>query len=249
MIMKWWHGIYTLVLVMVLVVGLRRFSSCSTVAHSLSRTRNIAVFFFIFILVYAWLTNYTHWLRKISLFLTWIFFIFTIACFYSIDCTHKFCLWITCCTWSSSLGFSDSTCYIFCIACEGLKALVSVIWIGMMKGSIFILLLQISSKVANNSCHLKEFWSLKFLYNILEFGFLNQISKLIEAFCATFNLFYLVLRNLEITQNQSWQRNIVIKRFLSIYSLCMLHIFLGCIYRWYCLQWLRKLRHLWVQKS
>lgn len=216
MIMKWWHGIYTLVLVMVLVVGLGRLSCCSAVARALSRTRNIAVFFFIFILVYAWLTNYTHWLRKISLFLTWIFLIFPITCFYSIDCTHEFCLWITSCSWSSCLGLSDSTCYIFCIAGEGLKALVSIIWIGMMKGSIFILLLQISSKVAYNSGHLKVFWSLKLLYNILEFGLLNQIGKLIEALCATFNLFYLVLGNLKITQDQSWQRHIVIKRFLSI---------------------------------
>jgi hypothetical protein len=38
---------------------------------------------------------------------------------------------------------------------------------------------------------------------MIEFGLLNQIGKLIEALCATFNLFYLILGNLKVTQDQS----------------------------------------------
>jgi hypothetical protein len=93
---------------------------------------------------------------------------------------------------------------------------VSVIWIWVMKWSIFILLLHISSKVADNSSYFKVFRSFKLLNNILELGFLYQISELIEAFSTTFNLLYLILGHLKITKDQSWQGNIVIKRFLSI---------------------------------
>ena len=216
MVMKWGHCIYTLVLVMVLVLRLGRLSGGSTVASALAYTRYVAVLFFFFILVHAWLTDYPHRLGKISLFLAWIFFVFTITCFHSINCAHKFGLWITCCSWSSCLCISYCTWYIFGVACEGLKALVSVIWIWVMKWSIFILLLHISSKVADNSSHFKVFRSFKLFNNILKLWLLYQISKLIEAFSTTFNLLNLILRYLKITKDQSWQGNIVIERFLSI---------------------------------
>ena len=216
MVMKWGHGIYALVLVMVLVLRLGRLSGCSAVACALAYTRYVAVLFFFFILVHAWLAYYPHRLGKISLFLAWIFLVFTITCFYSINCGHKFGLWITCCSWSSCLCVSYCTWYIFGVASEGLKALVSVIWIWVMKWSIFILLLHISSKVADNSSHFKVFRSFKLFNNILKLWLLYQISKLIEAFSTTFNLLNLILRYLKITKDQSWQGNIVIERFLSI---------------------------------
>ena len=201
MIVKWRHGIYTLVLVMILMLRLSRLSCRPAVARTLSYTRYVAVFFFIFVLMAARLTDNPHWLWKISLFLAWIFFIFPITCFYSIDCAYKFGLGIACSPWSPSFSINYCAWYIFCIASKWLKALVSIIRIGVMKCGSFILLLHISPEVTNNSRYFKEFWSLKFFNNILELGFLYQISELIETFCATFNLFNLVLWNLKIAQD------------------------------------------------
>lgn len=132
MLMKWRHGIYILVLVMALVLRLSRLSCRPAVACALSNTWYVAVLFFIFIWVDACLTNYTHWLRKISLFLAWIFFIFTVTWFHPINCAHEFALWITCSPWSSCLSLTDCAWYIFSVACEWLKALMSVIWIRVM---------------------------------------------------------------------------------------------------------------------
>lgn len=62
----------------------------------------------------------------------------------------------------------------------------------------------IVSNSINNACNFIELGGSELLYDILELRFLNQGSKLIEALSAWLHLLDLILRAIQVWQDESW---------------------------------------------
>ena len=91
----------------------------------------------------------------------------------------------------------------------------------------------------HDSSNLIEFRCFEFLHDHLKLRFLNENSKLVEAFCTALNLFNCIM-NPEFTYQLSK---------INVHLVLNVEIFLCCIYSCNGLKWLIKLTHFRIKKT